>query len=436
MSILVITSQPARLRRVATGIDDDLVFDTEGEAIRPSAGAPWRLVLIDEEIGGKSIDLVAEAVRAGNRVMLYTREPSLLTTMRAIRAGAYDVVTLPLDAERIRSALRPIRAHKRSWEQAVVRTSSHEWVGPSPTTLDAFRLASRAAAGDMHVLVVGESGVGKELLARIIHEQSGRGEGAFAAVNCSALEETMLAIELFGSDVGAGPRGTTVTGQLARTATGTLFLDDLAQLSDPLQARLAAAMREGSYMPIGSFERRTLTTRIVAAANRDLRAAAAAGEFREDLLYAFGVEIMVPPLRRRTEDIPVLASYFLDQFGALHRKDVHGFDAEALNVLAKYDWPGNVRQLRSVIERAVMTSGGRAVRVNDLPPEVTGAQEQLRDVESGSVALEAVEKRHIRQIWRITGGHLSETADLLGIHRNTLRRKLEQYGITEEDARV
>ena len=436
MAILVMTSQPARVRRIVAGIEDELVFDTDGDSIRRSDGVPWRLVLIDDDMGPGSIDLVSQAAAAGNRVMLYARDPTLGTTMRALRAGAHDVVALPLDLERIRSAIKPIRTHKRSWEQAVSRTTTHEWVGSSPAMLDAFRLAARAAAGDMHVLVVGESGVGKELLARIIHEQSGRADGNFGSVNCGALEETMLAVEVFGSDVGAGPRDTPVIGQLTRTSGGTLFLDDVSERGEHVQARLAAAMREGTFLPIGSFERRALSSRIVSAANRDLRAAVAAGEFREDLLYAFGVEIMIPPLRRRTEDIPVLASYFLDKFAAVHRKDVHGFEAEALNVLAKYDWPGNVRQLRNFIERAVMASGGRAVRVNDLPPELTGAHEQLREVDTGSVALEAMERRHIRQIWRITGGHLSETADLLGIHRNTLRRKLEQYGITEADARI
>ena len=436
MAILVLTTQPARIRRGASGIADELVFDSDPAALQAPAGEPWRLVLVDQDMGELCLSLVSKAVATGSRVMVIAREPSLHGTMQAIQAGACDVVMLPLDTERIRRAIKPIRTHKRSWEEAVSHTPLHEWVGSSPAMLDAFRLAARAAAGDMNVLIIGESGVGKELLARIVHDHSARAVGPFGSVNCAALDETMLAVELFGSDAAVGPQGGAVAGQLTRAAGGALFLDDIAELGTPLQARLAAAMQEKQFLPIAGFERRKLETRIIAAANRDLRAATAAGQFREDLLYQFGAEIVVPPLRRRTEDIPVLASYFLDQFARVHRKDVHGFEAEALDVLAKYDWPGNVRQLRSVIERSVMASSGRAVRTADLAPELTSAPEQVREADLGSVALEAIERRHIRKIWRITGGHLGETADLLGIHRNTLRRKLEQYGITEEDARV
>jgi DNA-binding NtrC family response regulator len=300
--------------------------------------------------------------------------------------------------------------------------------------LEAFRMAARAALSMTNVLIVGEVGVGKSLLAGIIHEQSKYANEPFIPVNCGAIDSTLLAAELFGRAAGTGLEP--ITGLFARAGSGTLFLDEVTRLGPSLQARIAGTLRDDSFQPLGSFERKPFGARVIAASSRDVRNGSEGDALSEALLYEFGVEIMVPPLRRRPEDIAVLASYYLSKFAQQHEKDLRGFEPEALDVLGRYDWPGNVLQLRNAIERAVVASGGRSIRPQDLPSELTGTREQLQELDSGSVALEAMERRHIRQVWRITGGHLGETADLLGIHRNTLRRKLEQYGITDEDARV
>lgn len=431
MAILVLTAKPARIRRLAVDGDDDLIYEADVGNIDARLADAWRMVVVDDDVSHDSISIVEAASRAGNYTVLALREVSLMQTISAYRAGAADVVALPIDGDRIRRALETHENRGQAWENAVSRTTTYEWVGSSPAMLETFRLAAQAASGMMNVLIVGESGVGKGLLARIIHEQGPRAGAPFVEVSCAAFESTALARELFGS---AG--SDSLAGHLARAGEGTVFLDELAALAPPLQARLAAALRERAYTPIGGFERRAFDVRLISATTRPVRGAAAGGELRQDLLYEFAIEIAIPPLRRRTEDIALLASYFLERFSARYGRSIHGFDAEALDLLEKYDWPGNVRQLRSVIERAVVACNGRAIREEHLPAELTGAHEQLKEADAGSVALEAVERRHIRQIWRITGGHLSETADLLGIHRNTLRRKLEQYGITEEDARV
>lgn len=433
MAILIMTPQPARVRRIALDLEEELVFDADSSGFAERLKVPWSLTLIDEDVAHDTLGLISAARAARQRVIFFTRKPTVKTTVEAMRAGALDVMTLPIDVERLRRCLNTPELQKPNWEHAVSRSAKNEWIGSSPVLLDAFRLAGQAAGSTMNVLITGESGTGKELLGRIIHDAGGTAGNAFLTVNCAALDDLVLATELFGGQRPTG--GAVLEGQLARAGSGTVFLDEISHMSLALQARVAAALRTRSYTPIGGFESKPLGARIIAATNHDLRARVAAGHFRQDLLYEFGFEIPLLPLRRRAEDITLLASYFLDEFALLHERDVHGFDADALEALEKYDWPGNVRQLRHAVEHGVMTAHGRAITTVDLPGDVTGAREQLHDADAGSVALEAVERRHIRQIWRITNGHLSETADLLGIHRNTLRRKLEQYGITDEDAR-
>jgi DNA-binding NtrC family response regulator len=394
---------------------------------------PWQLVLIDADLLHDHPQLLETATQQAQRAALFMREPDLARTAAAIRAGACDVLNLPIDVERVRRLIASTPAIVPAADNPVLRSPSFEWIGKSPANLEAFLLASRAATTNASVLIIGEAGVGKEFLARIIHDQSTRAQGPFINVNCAAADDTTLAIELFGGQSGLNGQEP-VSGQLARAAAGTLFLDEVSQLSLALQGRLAAALRERHYSSIGTFERQTLHARIIAAANRDLEGKDA--QFRHDLLYEFAVKIVVPPLRRRGEDIPLLATYFLHRFAQRHQKSIHGFTRDALGLMEKYDWPGNVRQLRNVVERAVISASGTTIDAPDLAADLSSPDEQLTESDPASLALDAFERRHIRRVWRLTGGHLGQTADLLGVHRNTLRRKLEQYGITEEDART
>lgn len=437
MAILALTDQPARVRRIAAELRMDVTIAADVTQLDEHLRALPHAVLIDDDLAGDTSALTARIAGSGSAPIVMFREATLADTLNVLRAGAVDIVGLPVDVERIRRTVGTGAVISPSWEDARVQSAPHEWIGSSAAMLDVFRLGARAALSEAHVLIVGEAGVGKRLLARVIHEHSGRARSPFVGISCVALESRLLAVELFGQDDASGAHTGAVAGQAARAAGGTLFLDDVAALRPPLQQRLAKALRERVYAPLGSFQQRPFEARVIATGRSDLRAAAEAGEFDADLLYEFGVEIAIPPLRRRTEDIPVLAAYFLSHFARHYGKvALRGFAADALEALERYDWPGNVQQLRNVVERAVAASSNAAIHVQDLAPEVTGTRQQLQDADAGSVALEAVERRHIRQIWRITGGHLSETADLLGIHRNTLRRKLEQYGITEEDART
>ena len=305
-------------------------------------------------------------------------------------------------------------------------TEPYQWIGQSRQVQAALAAAMEASGGEAGVLIVGERGTGKELLARIIHESSPRSAQPFVALNCGALGDK-LGAELFGHAVEAaaehvGP----AIGMLERAAGGTLLLDEVTRMSEGLQARLADALNRGEYHRLGSITALPLQVRVIAASHVDVRVEREQGRFREDLLYSFGVQIYVPPLRQRPDDVPLLARHFLERVGGMRAQ---GITEEALAVMRRYDWPGNVRQLRNAVERALVASRGAPIAVSHLPAEVTGRDEVLDLAEHEDLTIAALERRHIRHVLQLTGGKLSEAAELLGIHRNTLRRKLEEYGI-------
>ncbi len=435
MAILVLTKRPGRVQRTALNLGEEVLCDADPGTLSARMSVSWRVVLIDDDIAADSMELISIVAHAGQQAILFTAEPTLERVMSALQAGALDVITLPIDAAALRRTLDDAQPITCQWESVVARNSTFEWIGSSPALIEAFRVAARAALSPGNVLVLGESGVGKQLLARIIHDHSVRAAAPFMAVNCAALDETTLAAELFGRAADMPPPQAAVRGLLARAAPGTLFLDEVAHLTPALQSRLSFALKQGSFNAVGSLVSHAVECRVIAAASGDLRDPSGQ-QFRRIMLSEFATEIVLPPLRHRTEDIPQLACYFLDQVARAHEKNVRGFDAEALDVLTKYDWPGNVRQLRNVVESAVAVVAGQIIHAADLPAEVRGTLQRLEQGDPGSIALDAVERRHIRRVWRMTGGHLGQTAELLGIHRNTLRRKLEEYGISDMDARI
>lgn len=433
MPILVLTPQPARVRRLGYELDEELVFVADLKRLPEKLETPWTLTLVDDDVCESPLNVVRECTAKSQRVVLMTRNPTMEGTIAAVRAGAVDVMPLPLDVERLKHVTNGT-IEKANWSAATASAGKLKWIGSSPVLMESFRMAGHAADSTMHVVITGEGGTGKELLARIIHESSNAREEPFVAINCAALDEIVLATELFGGV--RQPGNITLEGQLARAGNGTVFLDEIAHLSPALQARLGAAMRTRRYTSVGGYPEKSLNARVIAASSADLRARRASGAFSADLHYEFGLEITLPPLRRRVEDVSLLASYFVDEFARVHDRDVRGFEPGVIEVMEKYDWPGNVHQLRHTVEHAVLATSSQAVGLSDLLPDVSGTSEAFQEADSESISLESVERRHIRRVWRITGGRLSETAELLGIHRNTLRRKLEQYGITEDDART
>src|SRR5688500_1822793 len=307
--------------------------------------------------------------------------------------------------------------------------ASHHFVARSPAMQEVLELAGQVAPLDTTVLVCGESGTGKEFVVKMIHEQSRRASGPFVSVNCAALTETLLESELFGHVRGAFPGAMRDKPGLCEVASnGTLFLDELGEVAPSVQAKLLRALQEREIRRVGGERTIKVNTRVVAATNRDLRAAVAAGTFREDLYFRLGAFVItIPPLRDRTEDIPVMAHEFVQRAAARMEKDVRTVSAEAMTLLVRYAWPGNVRELEHAIERAVILARGTTITVRELPPEVAEGRNDLRQAET--LNIKEQEQRLIRQGLEKFDGNRKRAAEALGISPVTLWRKMQDYGL-------
>src|SRR6202042_3808435 len=351
----------------------------------------------------------------------------------AMRDGAYDFVEKPLKRVSIVKSVRKaaerqkLVAENRSLKDEIKRLAHREIVGSSPALRRVIDVATQAAPSQATVLVLGESGTGKELLARYIHERSARARGAFVAVNCAAIPETILESELFGHERGAftGAAGKK-EGRFAKAAGGTLLLDEIGELSPSVQVKLLRGLQEGEYEPLGGNTTKS-DVRIVAATNRDLVAEVAAGRFREDLYYRLNViAIIAPPLRARREDIPLLVDHFLGVYCAKNNRPRLEAPREVLAILCDYSWPGNVRELENVIERAVVLCRADKLTIDDLPDVVREGESVEPSTITFSVGtpLDEVERRLIRETLRHARGDKSVAAQLLGISTRTIYRKL------------
>ncbi len=307
-----------------------------------------------------------------------------------------------------------------------------ELVSRSPLMQRVFEVLPAIAASTSSVLILGETGTGKELLARTIHALSPRAKGPFVAVNCGALPETLLESELFGYKAGAFTGAVRdKPGRFALARGGTILLDEIAEVSPAMQVRLLRVLQERAYEPLGGTATETADVRVVAASNQDLGQAMRQGRFREDLYYRVNVvRLELPPLRRRKEDIPLLAESFIEHFNALQHKDIQGLSAEALSLVMLHDWPGNVRELHNVIERAFILCDHGDIEIRHLPPELTTRREPgsgARDMRSRRHALDA---RMIREALARTDGNRLLAARDLGIHKSTLYRAIRRLGLT------
>jgi transcriptional regulator with PAS, ATPase and Fis domain len=303
-------------------------------------------------------------------------------------------------------------------------------VAEAPEMRAALRLATQVAVTDATVLILGESGTGKELVARAIHEGSARRGGPFVKVDCAALPEGLLESELFGHEKGAfTDAAAEKPGRFELAHGGTLFLDEVGELPQSLQAKLLRVLQERAFERVGGTRTISVDVRILAATNRDLAKALKGGQFREDLYYRLNVvPILVPPLRRRPEDILPLAAHFLQRFGARYGKVVPGLSPEAAALLRRYSWPGNVRELEHAIERAVILWERGVIRPEELAVDLMAvASDGLPDQEL--MTLEELEREYIRRVLRRVRGHKSRAARILGINRKTLLEKRKRYGL-------
>jgi DNA-binding NtrC family response regulator len=332
-------------------------------------------------------------------------------------------------ARRERALERREREFNLLRERAARHAESKRFVARSSAMQEVLELAAQVAPLDTTVLVYGESGTGKEFVVRMIHEQSRRSSGPFVSVNCAALTETLLESELFGHVRGAFTGAVRDKPGLFEVAsTGTLFLDELGEVAPGVQAKLLRALQEREIRRVGGERTIKVQTRVVAATNRDLRAAVTAGTFREDLYFRLGAFIItIPPLRDRQDDIPVLAHEFVRRAAARIEKDVRNISADAMTLLVRYSWPGNVRELENALERAVILARGTTITVRDLPSEMTEGRSVLRVTDT--LDLKQNEQRLIRQALDRFKGNRRRAAEALNISPVTLWRKMKEYGI-------
>jgi len=401
------------------------------------------VVMLDQRLPGEpGIDVLSriKALDPLVVVVLATAVHDVRTAVEAIKRGAYDYITKPFDVEDIELLVR--RAlDKRALEREVLYLRStlprgvDAMVGRNVEMARIYRLIAQIAPTSATVLVTGESGTGKELVARAIHEKSPRARRPFVAVNVAALPETLVESELFGHEKGAFTGAfAQKPGRFELAHGGTLFLDEIGCLRLDLQTKILRALQEREIERVGGCRTVRVDVRVVAATNVNLRQAVRERRFREDLYYRLNVvPIAVPPLRERRDDIPLLVDHFLAKYAREFNRDVHGVSADALEVLVRYDWPGNVREMENIIQRSVVLAGGPVLQLQDLPLDLalpeTGAWYGEDTGLPLRVAREQFERQYVLRVLERVGWNQSRAARVLGLHRNTLLVKLLGWGI-------
>ncbi|MBZ0230798.1 MAG: sigma-54 dependent transcriptional regulator [Deltaproteobacteria bacterium] len=378
--------------------------------------------------------------------IVLTGDGMLDSAIAAIRAGAYDYITKPIDLEALVIALERAVSHVRLTREVHKLRSEAESerpiatiVGDSPAARRVLALVHKVANSDTTVLVAGESGTGKELVARAIHDASPRRSGPFVALNCAALPASLLESELFGHVKGAFTDARRDrTGVFAQAEGGTILLDEIGEMPLEMQAKLLRVLQDHRVRPVGSDEELAFDARVIASTNRALEVDVAQKRFREDLYYRINVvQIVVPPLRARPGDVLALAQHFTRKIAARTRKTVMGISVDAARHLVDHDWPGNVRELENTMERAVALTNFDEIMVEDLPERVRGNPGGSSTTSAvrpdDLVSLAEVERRHIRQVMRAVGGNKTMAARILGIDRRSLYRRLGEPGPSDDD---
>ncbi len=432
----VLKDQGYRVDRVLTG----------EAALARFESSRYDLLLVDVQLPGKSgLDVTreAKALRPDVPVVVMTAFASMETAIEAIREGAFDYASKPINLDE----LKHVVARALSQGSAVAE-SEHPFngdtlgtiIGNSPAMVEVYKTVARVAQTKSTALVLGESGTGKELVARAIHQHSPRARRPFVAIDCGALPESLLESELFGYMRGAFTGAILDRKGLFEEADGaTCFLDEIGDISATVQAKLLRVLQEGEVRRIGSQKFLKVDVRVIAATNKDIGALVRSGSFREDLYYRLNVvSVQLPPLRDRPDDIPALAHHFLRRYSAENEKPITGFSDDAVRVLRAYQWPGNIRELENAIERAVTLSSHRVLTADDLPLEVRrrpAAQDasQIASTLSGMFAdvptLEEVKKRYISHVLHNNRGNLSRAAVILNVDRRSLYRMMDRYKI-------
>ncbi|MGA9473794.1 MAG: sigma-54 dependent transcriptional regulator [Terriglobales bacterium] len=451
-TILIIEDEAKMRRLLELNLGED-GFKTlsAGDAetgLKLLASEPVHLVLTDLKLPGMSgLEFLQAAKRqnAALPIVVMTAFGSVETAVEAMKAGASDYVLKPFSLAEMRMVVHKeldhsrLQEENRSLREALGQKYSHpNIVARSPKMQEVLATVERVAPTNSTVLLGGESGVGKDLIARAIHEKSRRASGPFVKINSTAIPENLLESELFGYEKGAFTGAvTSKPGKFELADKGTLFLDEIGDVPAAIQVKLLRVLQEREFERLGGTRTVKVDVRLIAATNRDLRAALEQGTFREDLYYRLNVvPIDIAPLRERKEDIPDLANLFLARFAKDSGRQLRGISSAAMQVLVGHYWPGNVRELQNVIERACALAAGPELTVDDVQLDVprhrTGVGGNERFLPEG-MTLDQWEDEMIREALKRAGGNKSQAARLLGLSRNALRYRLSKIGIEDEN---
>ncbi|MFN3479735.1 MAG: sigma-54-dependent transcriptional regulator [Thermodesulfovibrionales bacterium] len=438
-------------------IDDDIrmkqlieeILSEEGYGVTAVSDSREAVVLLRERnydvvitdlkmpyIDGLQILMFAKQANPDALVIMITAHGTIESAIEAIRNGAYDYIQKPFSPDqlivlvkRAEDYIGLFRENKRLSEE-VASFAETDFIGTSKAIENIKGIIQKAAPLDATVLIQGETGTGKELVARLIHKRSHRSKNVFLPVNCGAISESLLESELFGHEKGAFTGAITQRKGLFETASGgTIFLDEINNTSPSMQIKLLRVLEEGTIMRVGSSTPKEVDVRIIAASNVNLSNEVASGRFRKDLYYRLNViNINIPPLRERREDIPLLAYHFLNKYRSKFKKEIGQISTKSMEILTGYSWPGNVRELENVIERAVIMEASSEITPPSLPPEITGKPLDPMSC-IGLMKIEDMEKFLIQRTLREFDGQKNRAAESLGIDVTTLWRKIKKYNL-------
>ena len=449
-SILVIDDEEVMrdsCRQVLTRQGLDVKTAAEGTAgLALLAELNFDLVMLDLKMPGLAgmevLDRIKQAAPE-TIVVVITGHATVAAAVEAMKLGAYDILPKPFTPDELLAIVnRALERRRLVTENFSLRGElqglrENEFVlGPNPGMRGILNVISKVAPTDSTVLITGESGTGKELIAQAIHRSSPRKDGPFIAVDCGSVVPTLFESELFGHVKGAFTDAiANKRGKLELAEGGSVFFDEIGNIGPESQAKLLRALQEREFCRVGDSRSIGFDARIIAATNQDLRKAVEARTFRDDLYYRINVvNLDLPPLRERKDDIPLLVDHFLKEYNRKRKRSVRAVSAAAMSLLLDYSWPGNIRELENVIERAVILCDGKAIEPWDFP--FTNAR--TRTVEAAAAppegTLEDVEKAHIMRVLKQAGGHRTRAAQALGVDRKTLRAKIRRYGIEEPDS--
>jgi two-component system nitrogen regulation response regulator NtrX len=456
---ILVVDDEAEIRRSVR-----MILEYEGHDVQEASSGPEALALVQREtpdlvfldikmpgMDGLEVLQKMREVNDALPVVIISGHATVSTAVEATKLGAFDFIEKPLSSERvlvtIRNALDQTRLadENRSLKRAV--EARHQMVGESPALRHVWDAVKRAAPTNATVLLLGESGAGKELVARAIHRNSLRSRERFVQVNCAAIPEELIESELFGHEKGSFTGATEKQiGKFEQADRGTIFLDEVGDMSAKTQAKVLRVLQEGEVERLGSARTIKVDVRVIAATNKDLEAEIEKGNFREDLYFRLSViPIRVPPLRDRRDDIPVLVRHFVDLFSRENNRRPQRFTPAALEYLQKARWKGNVRELKNTVERLLIMTPGDAIDVDDLrevvrmdaarPANSAGAAAEAEKERPGTLRefKELAEREFLVQKLRENGWNISKTAEVIGTPRSNLYQKLEQYAITQEN---